>query len=91
LSDVHRLECLVGPLVLGDAATLAERILCGPTVMMLPITAAVFERAARIRAVHGFRPLESLHLAAAAECGCGTFLTNDTQPRFPDVTVEILS
>lgn len=56
------------------------------------MTAPVWERAARIRAVHHFKPLDSLHLAAAAENGCGLFLTNDGQlRRFPDIAVEVLA
>lgn len=94
LSDAHRLECLVGPLILGDTAALTDyqAFFSDPAVKVLSLTAAAWERAARIRAVHGFRPLDSLHLAAAVEHGCGIFLTNDVQlSRFPDITIEILS
>ena len=57
-----------------------------------PLTAAVCERAARVRATHGFRPLDALHLAAAVEHGCGLFLINDAQlVRFPDIPVEVLT
>ena len=35
--------------------------------------------------------LDSLHLGAAVEHGCGLFLTNDVLlRRFPDITVELL-
>ena len=93
-SDVHRLECLVGPFILNDQATLADyhAFFNDPDVSMLPLTAPVWERAARIRAVHHFKPLDSLHLATAIEHGCGWFLTNDIQlRRFPDIPVEVLT
>ncbi|HEY7427703.1 MAG TPA: PIN domain-containing protein [Gemmataceae bacterium] len=94
ISDLTRMECQVGPLKSGDASLLADfgRFFGLPTVSVLGLTAAVFDRAARIRATHGFKPLDSLHLAGAVEHGCGLFLTNDVQlARFPDIRVEILT
>ena len=91
ISDVHRLECLVGPITLGDALSLAEYNAFFANVEVLPITTAVWERSVRIRATYGFKPLDSLHLAAATENGCNLFLTNDASlAGFPDTTVEIL-
>lgn len=92
ISDAHRLECLVGPLILNDQKALVDYLssFSDPDVNTAPLTAAVWERAARIRATYGLKPLDALHLAAA-EHGCGRFLTNDAQlSRFPDLTVEIL-
>jgi predicted nucleic acid-binding protein len=94
VSDAARLECLVGPLRLGDAAQLADyaAFFSSTGVHMLPVTVPVWERAARIRATHGFRALDSLHLATAVEHGCGRFLTNDTRlAGFPDIVVEVLT
>jgi predicted nucleic acid-binding protein len=94
VSDAHRLECLVGPLILNDPKTLADYLafFSDPDIITAPITAPVWERAARIRAVHNLRPLDALHLAAAAEHGCGRFLTNDVRLiRFPDIPVEVLT
>lgn len=63
-----------------------------PEVGVLPITAAVADRAAEIRATHGVKPLDALHLAAAVEHGCTRFLTNDAGLKFfPDIPVEVLS
>ncbi|MGA7497455.1 MAG: PIN domain-containing protein, partial [Isosphaeraceae bacterium] len=63
-----------------------------PDLNVLPVSPAVCDRAARIRAEYGFKPLDSLHLAAAVEHGCTRFLSNDAQlKRFPDILVEILS
>jgi predicted nucleic acid-binding protein len=89
-----RMECLVGPIKTGDAAALADfmAFFAAPDLAILPITTAVAHRAATIRATYGFRPLDSLHLGAAAEHGCGLFLTNDVLlRRFSDLTVEVLA
>lgn len=94
VSDAARLECLVGPYRSGDAAVLADYLtfFSGSGVHVLPVTVAVWERAALIRALHGFQALDSLHLATAVEHGCGRFLTNDAQlGGFPDIPVEVLS
>jgi predicted nucleic acid-binding protein len=59
---------------------------------MLPVTVAVWERAARIRVDYNFSALDSLHLAGAAAYGCMRLLSNDAQlKRLPDIFVEILS
>lgn len=94
VSDLARLECLVVPFVTSNAAVLADydAFFRDPAVRVFPLSAAVCERGARIRAAHHFKPLDALHLAAAAEHGCGLFLTNDAAlARFPDVSVEILT
>jgi len=45
-----------------------------------------------IRAQYGFRTLDAIHLAAAVEDGCGTFLTNDARLHaFSGVAVEALA
>src|SRR4029077_21026884 len=79
VSDAARLECLVGPYRSGDATVLADytAFFQGSNIHILSVTAPVWERAARIRATHGFQALDALHLATAAEHGSGLFLTND--------------
>ena len=94
VSDLSRLECLVGPLAAGAAALLADfdAFFRNPAINVFPVPASVFERAARIRAAHRFKALDALHLAAAVQHGCGLFLTNDASlRRFPDVPVEVLT
>ena len=94
VSDLIRMECQVGPLSSGDHALLADyaTFFSRPEVRVLPITAAVCDRAAAIRAQYRFKPLDALHLAAAVDAGCGKFVTNDTRlQRFPDTHVEILT
>ena len=92
--DAARLECLVGPYQIGNAAIMASyaAFFAGAGIRMLPVTVAAWERAARIRADHQFSALDALHLAAAVEHGCAQFLTNDAHLRkFPDISVEILA
>ena len=94
VSDLVRMEFQVGPLKAGDSARLNDftAFFASPDVDVLPVTGRVCDRAARIRAAHNFKPLDSLHLAAAVEHGCGLFLTADARlASFPDITVEILT
>jgi len=93
VSDLVRRECRVRPLRLGDAVTLAayDGYFGSEDVEVVPITPAVCDRAATIRARDRFRPMDALHLAAAIEHGCGRFLTHDSRlGAFPDIAVELL-
>ncbi len=88
------MECRVRPLRLNDAVTLAafDGYFASEDVEVVPITPAVCDRAAVIRARHGFRPMDALHLAAAIQHGCQRFLTYDSRlSAFPDITVDLLS
>ena len=93
ISDLTWLEYRVKPIRLGDAVALAdmEAFLTGSDVVRVPLATAVYERACRIRAVHNLKLADALHLAAAAEDGCGLFLTNDHRlSSCPDIPVEVL-
>ena len=64
---------------------------CSSVVDVVPVTKAVCERAAAIRAQYRFRPLDALHLAAAVDNQCSRFVTNDVRLKgFPDIAVEVL-
>jgi len=94
--DLSRAECLVHPLLVGDAGTLADyhAFFASPAVRMLPLTPAVCERAAELRVVSALKIKlpDALHLAAAVEYGCGLFLTNDAQlAGCGAIAVEVLS
>ena len=94
ISDLVRMECRVGPLKSGNMVRLNEfaAFFAAPDVQVFSITAAVSDRASIIRAAHGFKPLDALHLAAAVENGCGLFLTNDTRlNRFTGIPIEVLT
>jgi predicted nucleic acid-binding protein len=93
VSDLVRLECRVKHVRTGDKAKLAvfDAFFTRPDVRLVPITTAVFDRATVIRATHGYKLADSLHLAAAVEAGCDRFLTNDTRlSGFTDIAVEVL-
>jgi predicted nucleic acid-binding protein len=93
VSDLVRLEYRVKPLKAGDAIKLAlfDAWYSRPPVRVVPITPAVFDRAATIRAAHNFKLGDSLHLAAAAEARCDRFLTNDARlSAFTGIAVEVL-
>ncbi len=92
--DAARLECLVKPLVTGSVADLVsyQTFFSSPAVRMLPVTASVWEKAAKIRATLALKAIDAVHLAAAVEHGCGLFLTNDAQlTRCTDIPVEVLT
>ncbi len=93
VSDLVRMECLVGPMKVGDQAILSQFAnFFTSGAVVIPITAAVCDRAAAIRATHGFKALDALHLAAAVEHGCGRFLTADAPlARFPGILVEVVT
>lgn len=94
--DLARAECLLGPMKSGDAALLADyqRFFASAAVQMLPLTAAVCERAAEVRVASAtsIKLPDALHLAAAIVSGCGVFLTNDAQlQKCTAIAVEVLT
>jgi uncharacterized protein len=96
VSDLARKECLAKPLATGDVAVVADyqAFFTDPDIRVLPLTAAVCERAARIRAASDFtlKVPDCLHLAAAIEHGCGLFFTHDARlKQCQDIPVEVLT
>ncbi len=93
ISDLTRLECQVGPLMAGNTVLLNQftTFFQSPDVRVLPLTAAVCDRAAVLRAKYRFRTPDAIHLAAAIEHGCDRFLTNDIKLKScMEITVEVL-
>jgi predicted nucleic acid-binding protein len=94
ISDLVRMECLVLPIRQGNTTVEAQyhAFFARPDVQVVAITAAVCDRAARIRATHNFKPMDALQLASAVEHGASVFLTADARlSGFTDLTVEVLS
>ena len=94
VGDLARAECLVGPFRNNDVGLEARyrSFFSDPDIHILGMTAAVCERAARLRADYRIKLPDALHLATAIEHGCGLFLTNDAQlARFTAIPVEVLS
>jgi predicted nucleic acid-binding protein len=93
VSDLHRYECKVGPLANNDSlrARLFDQFFASPGLVLVSVGPSVFERAAQITAQKAIRPLDALHLSAAIEAGCQSFLTNDRRlARVTDIRVELL-
>ena len=104
ISELTRTECLVPLFGPGGGQRLSDffQFFHGPNLRTVNLTAAMHDRASAIRGAHTY-PVnppalpkryglaDSLHLAAAIECGCNVFLTNDNQlANFADITVEEL-
>jgi predicted nucleic acid-binding protein len=93
ISDLTRLECQVGPLMAGNTVLLSKftTLFQSPDMRVLPLTAAVCDRAAALRAKYRFKTPDAMHLAAAIEHGCDRFLTNDVNlTSCTEITVEVL-
>jgi uncharacterized protein len=78
-SALLRMECLVGPLRSGNTALAAEYEQVFSALIMLPIAVTVYDHAARLRATHGLKTPDALHLATALAAGCDEFWTNDNR------------
>lgn len=92
ISDLTRMECLVLPLRVGDVAIQHADQGFFALTAVVSITSAVCDRAALIRAVSHFKPMDALQLAAAVEHGANVFLTNDARLNsFTGLTVEVLT
>ena len=76
ISDLVRMECMVLPVRTGDVALQKQyrAFFARPEVQVVPINAAVCDRAVDIRATTRFKPMDSLQLAAAVEHGASVFL-----------------
>jgi predicted nucleic acid-binding protein len=59
---------------------------------VVTLTTAVCDRATLIRAQYHYKTPDALHLSAAIEAGCNSFLTSDIQlATFPGLKIELLS
>ncbi len=79
-SDLSLLEVLVKPLRDGNSslATLYRTVLLGTAgLRCLPITRAILESAAQLRASHNLKTPDAIHAATALQAGCTLFVTND--------------
>lgn len=77
VSPLVAMECLIGPLRRGDLELESRYRTVLDLFHQLAVPADVFERAARLRATHGLRTPDALHLATAQVHGCSALWTND--------------
>jgi predicted nucleic acid-binding protein len=73
------LECLVGPLRSENLALHDHYRRAFERFRMVEHGVAEFSRAAELRARHGIRTPDALHLATAQLVGCDELWTNDTR------------
>jgi predicted nucleic acid-binding protein len=99
VSDLTRNECLIKPLGAGDGPLLLQysKFFIGPNLGTIGLTLVMHERASLIRESYSYASgkryslPDALHLAAAVEFGCASFLTNDNDlAGFPEITVDVL-
>ena len=88
------LEVLVKPIE-TKATALADdfraAVSASASLRVIDLDRPIAERAAAIRADHGFRTPDAIHLATASLAGANVFVTNDDGLRgFPSVTVVVL-
>ena len=72
-------ELMVGPIKANDdaAATAIQQFFDSDQVTMLPHTVQAIRLFAQLRAHHGVKALDALHLSVAATSGVDLFLTHD--------------
>ena len=93
-SRLSRLECRVRPLREENKELLArfEGFFAREGLELAEITAEVIETATALRAAHGFRPPDAIHLATAVLAKTDVFLTGDQNlARCPGLKVEVLA
>ena len=77
MSDLVRMECLVKPLRLNDAALQAAYEAQFTGIELLTMPSAVFRLAAELRARSSLKTPDALHAACAIHHGCDELWTND--------------
>ena len=94
-STVTLLEVLVHPLRLKMpelAQQYRDILLHADGLSTVPVTAAIAERAARLRAEHNLRTPDAIQIATAIEAGASHVLTNDASlPSSPNLQILLLS
>ena len=79
VSELSRLECRIKPLRDRDATLLDrfDRFFATGDLQWVAIDRPVVDVATRLRAEHGLKTPDALHLAAALHAGCDEFWTHD--------------
>jgi predicted nucleic acid-binding protein len=78
-SELTRLECRVKPLKTGNQIQLAgyDRVFSTPGYRFEGLGREVFDLATELRAAHGLKTPDAIHLATALHSGCDEIWTND--------------
>jgi uncharacterized protein len=93
ISPLVMLECLVGPKRKDDTALEDHYMRAFVGFELIDLGVPAFLRATQLRAKHGLRTPDALHLAAAQISGCAELWTNDTRlaTAAPALAVNVLS
>ena len=90
ISDLVRMECLVGPLRTADQIRLLAFRSFFSDCTVVPLHPQVIERAAELRASTRLQTADAIHLAAAVHWGCDALLTNDRAFQLPEPPLDVL-
>jgi len=93
-SQLSRLECRVKPLRDGAMDLLAhfDAFFSRRRLLLAEVSARVIERATELRAQHGFKTPDAIHLATALGQAADIFLTGDAGlRRCPGLQVVVLA
>ena len=90
ISDLVRMECLVGPLRTADQIRLLAFRSFFSNCSVVPLHSEVMERAAELRAATRLQTADAIHLAAALHWGCDALLTNDRAFQLSQAPIEML-
>lgn len=92
-SDLTRMECRVKPLRDNDAELLGDydHFFLEALTECVGLSRRVLDLATEIRAQHGFKVPDAIHLAASITAGCDRFLTNDHRlERFSGIAMDVV-
>jgi len=92
-SQLARLECRTKPMRDGNRALLEryDALFAADRVVVVDVSEHVIDRATDLRARHGFKTPDAIHLATALESSAAEFWTADAAlSRCTDVAVTVL-
>ena len=92
ISPLVQLQCLVGPMKSGNLVLQQHYEEGLARLVQLPLPAAVFLQAARLRAQFSLKTPDAIHLCAARHHGCSSLWTNDDRllPAGEGLAVNVL-
>ena len=91
-SQLSRLECRCFPIRRNDPALLSayDTFFDASELALLDIDRSIIDIATQLRATHGFKSPDAIHLATAIACQASCFLTGDKQlTRCVELRVEL--
>lgn len=93
-TELTRLECRVAPLRDGNHILddVYEGFFSGKEVLMEPIGRDAWNFATEVRAKHGLKVPDAVHVACAVTLGCDLLLTADQRlARCPEIKTELVA